>query len=200
MTRRSLTYLNSPRVRLACQALLVLALICTTMAGEANVITDWDAKAVRFVAPAAHGQREMAILHVAMFDAVNAMEHRYRPFLVDLTPPKPISQDAAAAAAAATVLAGLHPEMAAEVNAALANYLAAIPDSEARSKGVKFGGMVATQVLRARATDGADAPEAYRPITKPGVYDPDLLDMARYEAICAGYPIAVSAATAGEAG
>jgi hypothetical protein len=44
------------------------------------------------------------MVHVAMFDAVNSIERRYRPYLVQLAAHNTTSQDAAAAAAAATVL------------------------------------------------------------------------------------------------
>jgi PAP2 superfamily protein len=139
------------------------------------VIIDWDAKALAFAASAALGapvQREMALVHVAMFDAVNSIEPRYRPYLAQLTVPKTTSQEAAAATAAGTVLAGLHPDAAAEIKAALASYLAAIPAGDAKSNGIKLGEAVAAKVLQARSDDGANAPDAYRPKTKPGVYIP----------------------------
>jgi hypothetical protein len=107
------------------------------ISASANVITDWDAKAVAIVAPGALGQRELAMVHVAMFDAVNSIERRYRPYLVQLAAPKTTSQEAAAAMAAGAVLVGLHPEAAGEMKASLASYLAAIPDSEAKSDGIK---------------------------------------------------------------
>jgi hypothetical protein len=151
---------------------VLVALICLADPAQANVITDWDARAVALAAPAAPGERELAIVHVAMFDAVNSIERRYQPYLVDLTAPKTTSQEAAAAAAAGVVLAGLHPEAAGDVKAALASYLAAIPDGEAKSDGIKLGEAVAEKVLQARASDGADAPDAYRPRTTPGVYVP----------------------------
>jgi hypothetical protein len=145
---------------------------------RANVITDWDAKAVAIAAPGALGQRELAMVHVAMFDAVNSIERRYRPYLVQLAAPKTTSQEAAAAMAAGAVLAGLHPEAAGEMKAALASYLAAIPDSEAKSDGINLGEAAAAKVLQARANDGADAPDAYRPRTTPGAYVPTPITVA----------------------
>jgi hypothetical protein len=62
--------------------LLALVLIFPIESSSANVITDWDMKAVAVAAPAPSGTREMAIVHVAMFDAVNssrAMEGPTRP-------------------------------------------------------------------------------------------------------------------------
>ena len=75
--------------------LLAFALAYSTVA-SANVITDWDAKAVAVAGPGTAGLRELAMVHIAMFDAVNSIEPRYRPYLIQLTPPKPTSQEAAA--------------------------------------------------------------------------------------------------------
>ena len=160
------------------KALLAAAVTCLAVPAVANVITDWDAKAVAVAAPAPLGQRELAMVHVAMFDAVNSIERRYRPYLVQLTAQKTTSQEAAAAAAAATVLIGLHPEAAEELKAALATYLATIADSESKSDGIKLGEAVAAKVLQSRANDGANAADAYRPKTKPGVYVPTPITVA----------------------
>jgi hypothetical protein len=139
---------------------------------SANVITDWDVKAVAFASPGVVGQREVTLVHVAMFDAVNSIEPRYRSYLVQLTAAKTTSQDAAAATAAATVLVGLQPSKAADLKAALADYLAAIPDGDSKSDGIKLGEALAAKVLQARENDGTTAPDAYRPKTRPGVYVP----------------------------
>jgi PAP2 superfamily len=152
--------------------LLALVLIFPIESSSANVITDWDMKAVAVAAPAPSGTREMAIVHVAMFDAVNSIDRRYRPYLVQIPVPKNTSQDAAAATAAGTVLVALHPDKAGELKAALATYLAVIPDSERKLDGIKVGEVAAAKVLEARVHDGADAPDAYRLKTKPGVYVP----------------------------
>ena len=143
--------------------LLVAAAMVTPAA--ANVITDWDAKGVGLAAPAAAGEREMAILHLAMFDAVNAIEPRFRPYLVKADAP-------ATASAAAAVLSALHPQAAAEIKAALATSLTAIPDGDAKSGGETLGAAVAAKILAARANHGANAADSYRPRTSPGVYVP----------------------------
>jgi PAP2 superfamily len=149
-------------------------------AASANVITDWDEKAMAAVAPLAGlggttpymAQRFMAMAHAAMFDAVNSIDRRYKPYLVQLPADAGTSKEAAAAAAAATVLATIDAKTATEVKGALASYLASIPDGKAKSDGVKLGESVAAKVLEARANDGSNAPDAYRPRTSPGVYVP----------------------------
>jgi len=155
-----------------CRALLALVAICTVAPASANVITDWDAAAVELVPPSNMGQRELAIMHAAMFDAVNSIEPRYRPYLVQLKAPPPTSREAAAAMAAATVLIAFHPDKSAEIKARLANDVAAIADAAAKSDGLKLGETIANRVLQARAEDGANAPDAYRPKTMPGAYVP----------------------------
>jgi hypothetical protein len=73
-------------------------------------------------------------------------------------------------AGAATVLATVDEKTATEAKGALANYLVGIPNGTAKTEGIKLGEAVAAKVLEARAKDGADAPDAYRPRTTPGVY------------------------------
>jgi PAP2 superfamily len=140
----------------------------------ANVITVWDEKAAAVVTPMPpyHGQRVMAMVHTAMFDAVNSIERRYRPYLVQLPADPTTSKEAAAAAAAAMILATSDPKTAGETKVAIATYLASFPDGTAKSDGVKLGEAVAARVLEARVNDGAHAPDAYRPRTTPGVYVP----------------------------
>jgi hypothetical protein len=69
-------------------------------------------------------------------------------------------------------LAGLHPPAQAELKAATTAYLSNIPDGDAKSEGIRLGEVVAAKILEARANDGADAADAYRPKAKPGVYVP----------------------------
>src|SRR5258705_6440751 len=93
--------------------LIAVAMIGTAPSAFADVITDWNEKAVALVTPRmppAAGQRVVAIMQVAMFDAVNSIERRYRPYLIQVTADATASKEAAAATAAATVLIGLYPE------------------------------------------------------------------------------------------
>jgi len=160
--------------------------LCVTASAFGNVITDWDEKALVAVTPMASlggtspymAQRMMGIVHIAMFDAVNSIERRYQPYLVQLPTAPSTSKEAAAAAAAAAVLASIDAKTASEMNVALATYLASIPDGGAKSEGVRLGEAVAAKVLQARAKDGSDAPDAYRPRTTPGVYVPTAITLS----------------------
>ena len=112
------------------KVLVAVALIAPAPSAFADVITDWNEKAVAFVTsrmvPAA-GQRVVAIVQVAMFDAVNSIERRYRPYLIQLPAAATASKEAAAAAAAGTVLAGLYPQET-ELTTAKAVYLALLEE------------------------------------------------------------------------
>jgi len=144
----------------------------------ADVITDWNEKAVAFVTPRMTppaAQRAVAIVQVAMFDAVNAIEPRYRPYLVQLPAPSTASKEAAAAVAAGAALQHLVPQVEKEVSDAVAAYLGTIADGDAKSDGVKLGTAVAARILEARGGDGANAADSYRPQTRPGVYVPTSL-------------------------
>ena len=79
-------------------------------------------------------QRMMGMVHAAMFDAVNSIERRYEPYLVQLPADPATSKEAAAAAAAATILATINEKTAREVTVTLATYLASIPDDGTRKR------------------------------------------------------------------
>lgn len=145
-------------------------------AAKADVIIDWNEKAVANVVTRNMGpptaERVIAMVHLAMFDAVNSIERRYRPYAAQLPAAATTSKEAAAAAAAGTVLAALDPEKQAEISSALAVYLAALPAGEGKMQGIALGEAVAAQVLQSRANDGSAAPDAYRYATRPGQYVP----------------------------
>jgi PAP2 superfamily len=156
--------------------LAALAVLGAAPPAFADVITDWNEKAIEFglkrslLPPPA--ERVIAMTQVAMFDAVNSIERKYTPYLVQLQAEAGTSREAAAAAAAGTVLAGINPQAKDEMTAALAGYLAGIPDSPAKTAGIKLGEAAAAKVLEARQNDGAAAPDSYRPRTTAGVYVP----------------------------
>src|SRR5271169_1856461 len=95
--------------------ILLTLLLTAPMTGAAgNVVTDWDATAVGIVQtgtapPPPLGFRTMAILHTAMFDAVNSIEPRYKPYKVRLAATPDASKEAAAAVAAEALLLKLFP-------------------------------------------------------------------------------------------
>jgi hypothetical protein len=152
------------------------ALALSATAARADVIMDWNAKADALAvekqllnAPNARGQ---AMLHIAMFEALNAIDRRYAPYKLNLTADRATSREAAAAAAAYEVLLALHPDKKADLDATLAGSLAGITENEAKSKGIELGKQAAAGIIALRTNDGSNTPEDYRPATTAGVYVP----------------------------
>jgi hypothetical protein len=154
----------------------IMILIGLTPPVSADVVADWNEKAVNFVLARGMGpppaERVMAMTHVAMFDAINSIERRYRPYLAQVPASATASKEAAVATAAGMVLAGIVPQTMVEMRTELATYLATIPDSPAKAEGVRIGEAVAAKVLEARASDGARSPDTYRTRSAPGAYVP----------------------------
>jgi hypothetical protein len=151
----------------------VVALTCQASPASADVITDWNEKSVALVTPRMTppaAQRAVAIVQVAMFDAVNSIERRYRPYMIQLPGTATMSAEAAAVAAAGVALAGLVPQAQKEIKSAVEDYLASIADGDGKRTGIALGEAVAARVLEVRGADGAAAADAYRPKTKAGVY------------------------------
>ena len=156
-----------------------LATALLTAPARSDVIMDWNAKADAIGAekqlvnvPNVRGQ---AMMHLAVFEALNAIERRYQPYKLSLTADRATSKEAAAVSAAYEVLVSLHPDQKAGLNTLLTTSLAAIPDGEAKSKGIELGKQAAAGMIALRANDGINTAESYRPSTKPGVWVPALL-------------------------
>ena len=151
----------------------LVAMAASTGSCRADTITDWDAKATAVASFAALGQREVAIVDLAMFDAVNSIARRYNPYLLQVPTPEPISLDASAASAAATALGLLHPQAANDFKVALAEYLSHVSAPPAAIEaGIRLGETVARGIVASRATDRATDVDPYRPKTRPGQYVP----------------------------
>jgi hypothetical protein len=116
--------------------------------------------------------RQLAMLHIAMFDAANSVKRLYTPYLTEVTGSNSASEEAAAAQAARDVMVSLYPAATADFDAALTARLATLPQAEA-SQGVTVGNQVAQSVLEWRAADGAAGPDpAYTPPALPGLWQP----------------------------
>jgi len=148
--------------------------LCT--AARADLVGDWNEKVmsagVQARQPPYVQARSAAIVHVAMFEAVNAIEPRYRSYKV-LMPASPgASLEAAVAAAAHVAMTRLYPDQAQGTDAFYVTSTAAIPEGASKAEGIRIGEYVAGEIVAIRAADGADAPSRYRPSTTPGTYVP----------------------------
>ena len=106
-----------------------------------------------------HPTRSFAIMHAAIYDAVNAIDRTHKSYFVNLSVlSQSASQDAAAAAAAHAVLVGLYPQFQAMLDAQLQQSLAQIPDGAHKADGIIIGQTVADGILALRSNDGSNAP------------------------------------------
>jgi membrane-associated phospholipid phosphatase len=135
-----------------------------------NEITLQAIKADRTPPPKA--ARNLAAVHVAVYDAVNAITRTHRPFRAHVAAPEGASPESAAAAAAHRVLIDLYPARKERFDRALAATLAELPDGAGRDEGVRLGREVAEKVLAWRRGDGSDR-EARHPLGRGvGVWRP----------------------------
>src|SRR5947208_1793644 len=145
-------------------------------AARADAVTDWNAimQATVTAPPTTpfYQARWGAIVQLAVFDAVNAIEDDYEPYRGIIDAPPWASPDAAAIAAAHRSLVTLRPGSAAALNAARAASLAAIPDGPAKDAGILVGENAAAAMLLLRAGDGWNASVPYTPGSDPGDWQP----------------------------
>jgi hypothetical protein len=114
-------------------------LLGITSLARADVITDWNQQAVNagYAAQVTPGvsARNIAMVHIAIFEAVNSIEPRYTPYRKRFSVDPNASHEAAAAAAAHNVLVRAYPEQTKEFDKTLEATLAAVPDGPPKTEG-----------------------------------------------------------------
>jgi hypothetical protein len=119
--------------------------------------------------------RSGAMLHTAMYDAVNSIEKTHQAYGGMVPASNSASQSAAAAAAAHRIMTNLYPSRAAIFDAQYATSLAAIAPGAARDEGVAVGLAAANNIIALRTGDGSEIVTPYVPGTNPGDWRPDPL-------------------------
>ncbi|MGD1082828.1 MAG: vanadium-dependent haloperoxidase [Candidatus Sulfotelmatobacter sp.] len=157
---------------------VVIALLSAAGLYAQNVVVQWDGIASTAIvtngkqSPAASSVW-FAYVHLAVFDAVNAIDHRFQPYLFMTNAPAGTNRDSAAVAAAHRVLVNYFPSQQAGLDAQFASSLAAIPDTSANVlAGVTVGEASAQALIAARANDGLLAKVPYTPLIGPGFWQP----------------------------
>lgn len=158
-----------------------VALTCSTCAAQADTITDWNQTAIEVMKVAGVGgnpwSRTLAMVHVAMSDAINSVQPRYARYVASIPNKPSASPEVAAAAAARQILAQLYPSQKAIIEKAYATSIESVPEGPAKNEGVALGEQIAAAVQADRATDGTNVPDTYRPVTSPGVWVPTTLPL-----------------------
>jgi hypothetical protein len=143
-----------------------------------NPVIQWNKNLLSIIrtpgaqSPTVHPTRSFAIMHAAIYDAVNAIDRTHRPYLVRLNGvPRSASQDAAAVAAAHQVLVVLYPAFKSTLDTEFQQSLAQISESHEKIDGIRIGQTVADRAIALRSNDGSNAqPIQYVFGNAPGDY------------------------------
>jgi hypothetical protein len=137
----------------------------STISSNSNQVIQWNRTLLMIVRtpgaqpPTVHSTRSFAMMHAAIYDAVNNIDKTHSPYLVRLHGVSAgASQEAASAAAAHSVLVSLYPKFQASLDARLKQALAQIPDGPKKSEGIRVGLIVGDRVLLVRSKDGSELP------------------------------------------
>ncbi len=171
--------MNHAKKRRQIALLIVAVSVLAARMARADVVTDWNVKAGNIVIAARLGpppaNRVLAIVHTAVYEAVNAITRRYPTSELKLEAAPGASVDAAVAAANRATLTKLMPSERAVIDSAYQAALAMIADGPAKTEGITVGEKAAAAILALRADDGAAIGETYRPYTTAGVYVPTVI-------------------------
>jgi len=171
---------------------LALVAVASPAVAQANEVTHWNQIATDTLAafpPAAGGapnalQVNMGMTQGAVYDAINAIEPRHRPYLLATRFNANASKEAAAATAAYSILSNTvstvppgipFPNRAmlqASLDAAYAASLAGIPDGPPKTQGIAAGTAATDAMLAARQNDGRFGPSPWVPNYDPGHWQP----------------------------
>jgi hypothetical protein len=185
--RRSLDPMSRRRLLLALAAFGVLSVLAIAAPARADSVTDWDQIAAAALqapgtaTPPGAGQgapsiAHLAMVHAAVYDAVNAIDGGHEPYVSSPAAEPGYSQDAAVAAAARYVLVngglGIPAARLATINTAYQAALDAIAPGPAKAGGIATGEAAAVALLAARAGDGRFGPFRFTVGTLPGEWRP----------------------------
>jgi hypothetical protein len=147
-------------------------------AQSVNPVIEWNRTLLVIVrtpgaqSPTIHSTRNFAMLHAAIFDAVNNIDRDFEPYAVrDRHVSRRASAQAAADQAAHDVLISLYPAFAAMLDSQLQRDLEPIPYGSDKADGIEEGQHVAAAILALRSNDGsALTPPPFVPKSQPGSY------------------------------
>ena len=164
---------------------LAAAGILSAVPAQADTVCEWmdfagkietaGVEAQQLVVRTGEYDRAQTQVALAMFEALNAIDHRYESYLGMAPSIRPASPETAAAAAAYGVLLAHFPSQKAALDDSLAEALNAEGNAALRDEGQKIGADAAARALKAGIVDPDATQVPYRPITGPGVWSPTQL-------------------------
>ena len=171
-------------MRTARYLLLFVAILGVPGATYADVVTDWNNAALEAIrvnrTPPPIASRVLAIMHAAIYDAVNGISRTHEPYRVASAVPRSASKEASASAAARKVLSVLFPDRVSIFDTLHATILAGLPAGPQREAGLAWGVIVADAILAWRSTDNSDALVSSPAYDGIGSWQPTLPAFAPY--------------------
>ena len=162
--------------RIGVGAVLALALVAM-MAGtdasrarnsDASIVTQWNELAIHAPIGPIEAMSYVALMQLAIYDAVMAVEGGYEPFAYTGPTNPNASAEAAAATAAHRVVVQLLPGVAADAEALYATQMSAIPDGAAKTDGVAIGEAAAAVIIALPLGSQIVPGGPYTPVNDPG--------------------------------
>ncbi|MCC7377076.1 MAG: vanadium-dependent haloperoxidase [Verrucomicrobiales bacterium] len=155
--------------------MFIAGLALTSLAAaplRADPVLDWNALMIDGIRVDNSGPtlstRNLAILHTAIYDAVNSVARTHQPYRFQATPPANTSAEAAAVGAAYQITTVLYPTLRGRADDLYENFIAVAPDAVALTNGLVLGQAIAQQALASRAADGSQTEVPYIPSADPG--------------------------------
>jgi hypothetical protein len=141
-----------------------------------DMVLRWNEVALQAIraekTPPPIAARHLAILHLAIYDAVMAIERTHQPYLMDASAPAGASTESAVVAAAQRALSGLFPRQRQTFDLIAARCWADMPKGAECDPGAALGRFVAERMLEARCNDGSDNVGQYTYKTAAGSWRP----------------------------
>lgn len=149
----------------------------SAVAADSAVVTEWNTIADRTIftenlVAVPRSGLYFGFMHIAMYDAVVAIEGGYEPYAYTATAPATASAEVAAATAAYRVLRHYFPASAGNLAADYAAFLAGAPNGRAAVQGRAVGTAAAARIIQLRQNDGRDDVVTLDVEPAPGVWRP----------------------------
>lgn len=162
-----------------CRVCLIVCLACvllTPVVSRADVVTDWNNTALDIIKAndirPPYASRALAMVHTAVYDAVNSIYGAYQPYYTYVPVYEPTTPEIAAAVAAYVVLAGLYPNEHAALYSKVMSTISAFPDGTPKNNAISLGLHCGYLMFYWRQNDGWDIEVPYTPGHLPGNWQP----------------------------
>ena len=164
-------------------AIAAVTFVSMTGIAAADAVTDWNEvllgiiRAEKVTPPMA--TRALAVMHTAIYDAVNGCGGDYEPYLMPKGAPSGASPEAAAIQAAHDALIYLYPKYWIMLDLNESASLRSVPEGDSREDGLDWGAKCATAIVDSRKNDGWNVVVPYVPTIAPGWWVPTPSDIRR---------------------